>query len=143
MYLSVICTLFGVGVAPATFHFLGRPKVGEKHEGRNLWGPYLLVLLPVAAFLAYNSVPLDGLEDAPYVAGFLVFSVGGGILVGYARVRHLEGFFLTGLAIAYAGSLLTALCIVFLDVPNLPLMHIDARVGAPKVPARASRTRRS
>lgn len=144
LYLSVISTLFGVGIASATFHFLGRPKVGEKHEGRNLWGPYLLVLLPVAAFLTYNSVHLDGLEDAPYVPGFLVFSVGGGILVGYARVRHLEGFFLTGLAIAYAGSLLAALCIALLDdVPNLPLMHIDARVGAPKVPARASRTRRS
>ena len=129
LYLSVISTLLGVGIASVTFHFLGRSKVGDKQEGRSLWGLYLLVLLPVAAFLTYNSVPLDGWEDAPYVAGFLIFSVGGGILVGYTRLRHHEGFFLTGLAIAYAGSLLAALCIAPLDVPNLPLMHIDARMG--------------
>ena len=35
LYLSVISTLFGVGIASATFHFLGRPKVGDKHEGRS------------------------------------------------------------------------------------------------------------
>ena len=132
LYLSVISTLFGVGIASATFHFLRRdPSIEEKHEGWGLWGPYLLVLLPVAVVLAYNSVPLDGWDDAPYVAGFLVFSIGGGILIGYTRLRHLESLFLTGLAIAYAGSLLAALCIAPLDVPNLPLMHIDARVGGP------------
>ena len=63
------------------------------------------------------------------MAGFLVFSIGGGVLIGYTRHRNLEGFFLTGLAVAYAGSILAALCIAPLDVPDLPLMHIDARVG--------------
>jgi nucleoside permease NupC len=68
-------------------------------------------LLPVAAVLTYGSVPLDGLGDSPYVAGFLVFSIGGGILVGYTRIRHLEGYFLAGIAVAYVGSILAALCI--------------------------------
>ena len=34
--------------------------------------------------------------------------LGGGILIGYTRLRHLDHLFLTGLAIAYAGSLLAA-----------------------------------
>ena len=77
LYLSVISTPLGVGVASAIFHFFRRdPLIEEKHERWGLWGPYLLVLLPVAVILAYNSVPLDGWEDAPYVAGFLVFSIG-------------------------------------------------------------------
>jgi hypothetical protein len=135
LYLSVISTLLGVGVASVIFHFFRRgPSIEEKHEGWGLWGPYLLVLLPVAVILAYNSVPLDGWEDAPYVAGFLVFSIGGGILIGYTRLRHLDHLFLTGLAIAYAGSLLAALCIAPLDVPNLPLVHTDARVGGVEGP---------
>jgi hypothetical protein len=131
LYLSVISTLLGVGIASLTFHYLsGPPSAGEKPEGRSLWGLYLLVLLPIAAFLTYKSVRLDGWEDVPYVAGFLLLSVGGGVLVGYARLRHLEGFFLTGLAKAYAGSTLAALCIAPLDVPNLPLMRTEVRVGA-------------
>ena len=97
-------------------------------------GPLPVLLLPVAAVLTYNSVPLDGWEDAPYAAGFLVFSVGGGILVGYTRLRHLDSLFLTGMAIAYAGSILAALCIAPLDVPNLSLVHIDVRVGSAEGP---------
>lgn len=131
LYLSAISTLFGVGIASLTFHFLKRhPSAAEKRRDRNgLWGLYLIVLLPVAAVLTYNSVPLNGREDVPYVAGFLVFSVGGGILVGYTRLWHLDSYFLAGMAAAYAGSILAALCIAPLDVPNLPLIRTDVRVG--------------
>ena len=111
MYLAVISTLFGVGIASATFRFLGRPKVGDKREGRSLWGPYLLVLLPVAAVLTYNSVSPSTVGRTPPTWPVYSSSLSGGILVGYARVRRHEGFFLTGLVIAYAGSLLAALCI--------------------------------
>jgi hypothetical protein len=78
LYLSVISTLFGVGIASLTFHFLRRrrPSAEEKRWDGALWGLYLLVLLPVAAVLTYSSVPLDGLDDLPYVAGFLIFSIG-------------------------------------------------------------------
>jgi hypothetical protein len=132
LYLSVISTLFGVGIASLTFHFLRRrrPSAEEKRWDGGLWGLYLLVLLPVAAVLTYSSVPLDGLEDLPYVAGFLIFSIGGGLLVGYTRIRQLDGYFMTGIAVAYVGTLLAALCIAPLDVPNLPIIRIDARVGA-------------
>ena len=95
-----------------------------------MWGLYLLVLLPVAAVLTYSSVPLDGLDGLPYVAGFLIFSIGGGLLVGYTRIRQLDGYFMTGVAVAYVGTLLAAPCIAPLDVPNLPIIRIDARVGA-------------
>jgi hypothetical protein len=132
LYLSVISTLFGAGIASATFHFLRRrPSAGGKGASGSLWGPYLFFLLPVAVILAYNSIPLDGWGEAPYVAGFLFFCIGGGALVGYTRLRDLEGLFLTAMAVAYAGSVLAALCIAPLDTPNLPLMQIHARVGAP------------
>ncbi len=131
LYLSAISTLFGVGIAALTFHFLLRhPSVAEtRGAGNSLWGLYLIVLLPVAAVLTYNSVPLNGWEDLPYVAGFLVFSIGGGVLVGYTRLWHLESYFLAGMATAYVGSILAALSIAPLDVPNLPLIRTDVQVG--------------
>ena len=143
LYLSVISTLFGVGIASATFHLLGCSKVGGRHEGRSLWCLYLAGPAPVAAVLTYKQRPPRRVGGRPYVAGCLVFSVGGGILVGYARLRHLEGYFLTGLAMAYAGSLLAALCIAPSTCRTCRSCTSMRARGAPKVPARASRTRRS
>jgi hypothetical protein len=132
LYLSVISTLLGVGIASLTFHFLRRRSPGEEthRPRRSLWGLYLLVLLPIATVMALNGLTLDSPDDLWLVLGFFVFSAGGGALIGYVRVRGEDRLLLPGLGLAYAGSVLAALCIAALSSPNLPLIQIDTRVGA-------------
>jgi len=54
LYFSLVATLLGVGVASLTSGFLRKRRVEDDQPGnrRGLWVLYLLVLLPVAAFLA-------------------------------------------------------------------------------------------
>jgi hypothetical protein len=61
--------------------------------------------------------------------GFLALSVGVGILVGVLRARGSERLFPTGLAVAYAGAVLAALCYAAINPPSLPLVRIDAQFG--------------
>jgi hypothetical protein len=63
------------------------------------------------------------------LGGFLVLSVGVGILVGVLRARGSERLFPTGLAVAYAGAVLAALCFAAINQPSLPLVRIDAQFG--------------
>jgi hypothetical protein len=90
---------------------------------------YLLVLLALAAFLLASDVLLDSWADVFALAGFLVLSVGVGVLVGVLRARGSESLFPTGLAVAYAGAVLAALCFAAINPPSLPLVRIDAQFG--------------
>ena len=89
LYFSLVATLLGVGVASLTSRFLAKRRASEKEPGnwKGWWLLYLLVLLPAAAFLAYNSTYIDAWNDILFLAGFLVFSIGGGILIGHVMVR--------------------------------------------------------
>lgn len=84
LYLSVISTLIGAVFASLTFRLIAARSKREESEsprGRaGAWSFLLLVLLPVAAILTYYQVTVEGWDDAPYVAGFLVFSIAGAYL---------------------------------------------------------------
>ena len=131
LYLALISTAFGVGVATLVvrvFLLLGR-QPGEESAvvpGRRGWITYLLVLLPVAAVMLWNSVTLHSWADLVYFIGFLVLSAGGGIMVGYIRWTRHRGHFLTGVVVAYAGSVIAALCLAITQTPQLPLVEIEA-----------------
>ena len=61
---------------------------------------------------------------------FLVLSAGGGIVVGYLRLRGRRQHFFTGVAVAYMGSILVALSLATTQTPQLPLVEIEVDRGA-------------
>jgi hypothetical protein len=117
-----------VGVASLTSSFLANRRAAEKEPGhwKGLWLLYLLILLPAAVFLAYNSVYVDAWHDILFLAGFLVFSTGGGVLIGHVKVRGHDQWFFPGLAAAYVAAVFAALCIAALNSPTLPLVEVQA-----------------
>ncbi|MEJ7871757.1 MAG: hypothetical protein WKF67_05825 [Rubrobacteraceae bacterium] len=128
LYFSLVATLLGVGVASLTSGFLRQRRGEDDQPGnrRGWWVLYLLVLLPVAAFLAYNGVHVNDGLDVLFLAGFLAFSAVGGVLIGHVRLRGHDQWFFPGLAAAYAATVIAAVCIAALDTPTLPLVEIRA-----------------
>src|SRR3989337_1366319 len=89
LYFSVVSTLLGMAIASLTSKLLRKtPPAGEEQRGRrSLWILYVLVVLPAMAFLAYHGVHVNDRNDVLFLAGFLLFSAGGGVLIGQVRSR--------------------------------------------------------
>jgi hypothetical protein len=99
-------------------------------KGMGRWAIYLIILVVVVAvYILLYELTLDTWGDLIALIGFLVLSVGVGILVGVLRARGSERLFPTGLAVAYAGAVLAALCFAAINPPSLPLVRIDAQFG--------------
>lgn len=93
-YLSLVSAIVGAGMASLTLTFLrrrkGRPYRNDRRESLNgsLWSLLLFVLLPVAVLFIWSTTPINGWNDAGYLAAFILLSAGGGtLLVGYVRMR--------------------------------------------------------
>jgi hypothetical protein len=132
--LSLVATAFGAGVALWVSRFTIRRRglsVEEKLEGgrSGLWAIYLLIVLPLALFIALNGLLLDSWGDVIALGGFLALTVGLGVFVGYMRARDSESLFPTGLTVAYVGAVFAALCLAAINPPSLPLVRIDAQAG--------------
>lgn len=136
--LSLCTTVLSTGAALVVLRSLLRKRglsleeIEEipERKGMGRWATFLLILVVVAALLILlNELFLDTWGDAIALVGFLVLSVGVGILVGALRARGSERLFPTGLAVAYAGSVLAALCFAAINPPSLPLVRIDAQFG--------------
>lgn len=131
IYLSLVATTLGAGIASLTSAFLGKRRRsndggdGQEGSSRGLESLFLLVLLPVALFMIWSSVPIDGWNEVGYLAGFVLFSAGGGALVGYIRTQGRDEWFFPGLVGAYIGAILAALCIAGLITPGLALVETD------------------
>jgi hypothetical protein len=136
LYLSLISTALGVGIASLAYRFFHRAsqEAGESPAPVPLsgwWRLYVVVLLPVAAFLLWNNITVSGWDGIGYVAGFFALSTGSGLAIGYAWTRGERGHFYAGLVVAYAGSILAALCVAAIQDPQLPLVEVDTKVGNP------------
>jgi hypothetical protein len=92
----------------------------------------LFVFLPVAAFLIWSTTPIDGWNDAGYLAAFVVLSSGGVALVGYARMRERHEWFFPSLIVAYIGAVVATLCIAALWTPGLSIVEIDTEADNPQ-----------
>ena len=108
IFISLAATAVGVGIALRVSRSVRRKRGLRLEEmpeggGRVRWAIYLLVLLVLASFLLAYDVLLNNWADLFALAGFLVLSVGVGVLVGVLRARGSESLFPTGLAVAYAG----------------------------------------
>jgi hypothetical protein len=136
LYLSLISLAIGVGVATLVvrvFLLLGGVPAEQSAvaaPGRRGWMVYLLLLLPVAVLLLWNSVTLRGWHDLMFFIRFLVLSAGGGIVVGFMRLRGRRQHFFTGVAVAYVGSIVGALSLASTQTPQLPLVEIEVDRGA-------------
>ena len=135
--LSLSTTVLSTGAALIVLRSLLRRRGLSLQEieeipegrGRGRWATYLLIFVVVAVIIVLNDLILDTWGDLIALIGFLVLSVGVGILVGALRARGSERLFPTGLAVAYAGAVLAALCFAAIEQPSLPLVRIDAHFG--------------
>ena len=142
IYLSVIATILGAAVAAMLLALLRRTKNGAGREGsapvgapqsRRLWSIVLTLLLPLAAasLLVWGDPPIDGRADNDllYLAGFALFALAGGALIDFVRIGRRDGWFLGGLAAAYAAAILAALCFAATQTPTLSLVRVDVPEG--------------
>ena len=135
--LSLCTTVLSMGAALLVLRSLLRKRglsleeIEEipERKGIGRWAIYLLILVVVAVSILLNKLFLDTWGDLIALIGFLVLSVGVGILVGALRASGSERLFPTGLAVAYAGAVLAALCFAAINPPSLPLVRIDAQFG--------------
>jgi hypothetical protein len=131
VYLALIATIFGWGISSLTFRIMGRhtdeQPVAARRSG--LWGIYLIVFMPLAGFLVFSGIDIDKAGDILYLIGFVVFSVGGGVLVGFLRSRGYENLILASQIGAYFGAVFAALCISALYTPSLPIVTIQSEIG--------------
>lgn len=132
LYFSLVATLLGVGIASLTLNFVRKRYEANEERGEKgrLWSLYLVVLLPVTVFLAYRGVHVNDRYDVLFLAGFLVFSIGGGGLIGHIRLRGHDEWFFPGLAAAYFAAVFAAICMATLDTPTLPLVETRAESDA-------------
>ena len=134
LYLSLISTALGAGIATVAyryFHRLSRDGGGSSAPLPLIgwWRLYVIVLLPVAVFLLWNTLTVNGWNEIKYVVGFFALSIGSGVAMGYAMSRGQRSHFFAGLMVAYAGSVLAALCIAAIQSPQLPLVEVDAKAN--------------
>jgi len=139
IFLSLCTTVLSTGAALMVLRSLLRRRGLSLQEieeipegrGRGRWAIYLIILvvMVVAIYILFNELILDTWGDLIALVGFLVLSVGVGILVGALRAHDSERLFPTGLAVAYAGAVLAALCFAAINQPSLPLVRIDAHFG--------------
>jgi hypothetical protein len=92
IFLSLVATALSAGIALRISRILQRRRglsVEEKPEGggRVRWAIYLLILLPLAAFLIGYDVIINDWADVIALTSFFGLSAGVGVLVGYMRAR--------------------------------------------------------
>jgi hypothetical protein len=91
---------------------------------------YLLLLIPLAVVVLWNSVRLTDATEFAYFVGFFAFSAAAGLTIGYVRwVSTAESFYLT-MAAAYLGGIAAAACLAATQTPPLPLVEIRAEQNA-------------
>jgi hypothetical protein len=92
IFLSLVATALSAGIALRISRILQRRRglsVEEKPEGggRVRWAIYLLILLPLAAFLIGYDVIINDWADVIALTSFFGLSAGVKALVGYMRAR--------------------------------------------------------
>jgi hypothetical protein len=94
--------------------------------GPRRWMLYLLLLMPLAVVVLWNSVRVSNATELAYFIGFFVFSAGAGLAFGWVRwASSAERFYLT-MAAAYLGGVAAAICLAATQTPPLPLVETRA-----------------
>ena len=99
---------------------------------RHLWLISLAIVLPATVLLLGRNFPFNSWYDGIFYGGYLIFSVCGGILIGYIRFRGHHRFLHHGLLGAFIGAILANLSLSALELPDLPFVEIEASTTWPE-----------
>jgi hypothetical protein len=109
---------------------LGRKKSLERLK-RYHWLVSLVVVLPATVLLLSRNFPFDSWYDAIFYGIYLGSCALGGTLIGYIRFMGHHGLFRHGLLVAFVAAIFGALSLSALELPNLPLVEIEATTSWP------------
>jgi hypothetical protein len=98
-----------------------------------------MLLAPLPGDLTVDSgitdmeeFPFDSWYDLPFYAGYFIFSTSEGVVLGYIRSWRHDRWLHHGLSLAFAGSILAALNLSALELPDLAFLQLDATATWPK-----------
>jgi hypothetical protein len=132
LLLALVSTAFAAGVSVLLVRgllLLGRNPAEASAVGKGgprRWMLYLLLLMPLAVVVLWNSVRVTDATEFAYFVGFFAFSAAAGLTFGWVRwASTAERFYLT-MAAAYLGGVAAAACLAATQTPPLPLVEIRA-----------------
>jgi hypothetical protein len=137
LFFALVSTAFGVGVSVLVvwgLFRLGREPAevsAVRKGGPRRWMLYLLLLMPVAVVVLWNSVRVNDATELALFIGFFVFSAGAGLVIGYVRWISAEQSWVLSVLAAYVGGVAAAACLAATQTPPLPLVQIRADRDAP------------
>lgn len=138
LFLSLLACVLAMGIASLTFNFLQRYwhlrqrwHLIETWKGNGKWEVLLwrlsfATLLPLVVYILWSDFAVDSWYDAPFLAAFVLLSASAGALVVHAKHRERGGRVPHKLAVAYAGAVVAALSLSALQLPDLPLVELEA-----------------
>ena len=132
LVFGLLSTAFGIGVSVLVVRallLLGREPAEASVVGKGgprRWMLYLLLLMPIAVVVLWNSVRVNNTTELAYFIGFFVFSAGAGLVSGYVRWMSAEWSYYLSVLAAYVGGIAAAVCLAASQTPPLPLVEIRA-----------------
>jgi len=149
LLLAFLATFLSMAVASLTLQWLrGWSVIKGKTQSRksmdlsrwNLfhrlkryhWLVSLIIVMPTTVLLLSRNFPFDSWYDAIFYGIYLVSCGVGGAMIGYIRFMGHHRFFHHGLLVAFVTAIFGALSLSALELPNLPLVEIEAATEWPQ-----------
>jgi hypothetical protein len=141
---GLLSTAFGIGLSVLVVRaliLLGREPAEASAVGKGgprRWILYLLLLMPLAVVVLWNSVRVNNATELAYFIGFFVFSAGAGLVIGYVRWMSAESSYYLSVLAAYVGGVAAAVYLAASQTPPLVEIRADRNVtlACSKVPPR-------
>ena len=148
LLLAFLATFLSMAVASLTLQWLrkwsvikGKAKHQQPEEPNSKksiarlkkyhWLVSLVIVLPATVLLLNRNFPFDSWYDAIFYGIYLGSCALGGALIGYIRFMGHYRFFQHGLLVAFAAAIFGALSLSALELPNLPLVEVEATMSWP------------
>jgi hypothetical protein len=149
LFVSLLSTTLSASIASLTLNLLRQWESFKSRPTRQRWGEIvsnetyhsswergfwylsLLLLLLVVVLLVVSGFPFDSWYDAPFYAGYFLFSAVGGFILGYIRYKGHYRWTHHGIAFAFGGAIFAALCLSALQLPDLPYVEVEAAATWP------------
>ena len=149
LLLAFLATFLSMAVASLTLQWLrkwsvikGKAKYQQPEDPSSKkpfdrlkkyhWLVSLVIVLPATILLLSQNFPFDSWYDALFYGLYLGSCALGGTLIGYIRFMGHHRFFHHGLLVAFAAAIFGALSLSALELPNLPLVEVEATTEWPQ-----------
>jgi hypothetical protein len=149
LLLAFLATFLSMAVASLTLQLLREWSVikgkaqSQESQALSRWNRFdrlkryhwlgsLVIVLPATVLLLSRNFPFDSWYDAIFYGIYMGSCALGGTLIGYIRFMGHHRFFHHGLLVAFAAAIFGALSLSALELPNLPLVEIEATTEWPQ-----------